>query len=404
MIIADLHIHSRYSRACSAQINIENLEKYAKIKGVNLLGTGDFTHPLWYKELKEKLKEESGILKTKNGFDFIWQTEISLICTQGDKGRRVHLVVLAPDSKAVDQIIIYLGKKGRLDYDGRPIFKIPCPKFTEEMKKIDERIEIIPAHIWTPFFSVFGSNSGFNSLKDCFQDQVKNIHAIETGLSSSPAMNWRISELDSKAIVSFSDMHSFWPWRMGREATIFDIEPTYDSLIRAIRNKKIKETIEVDAAYGKYHYDGHRACNIVFSPEESKKHNSICPICKNKLTIGVENRVEELADRPAGFKPENAVPFKSIIPLSELISLTTKKAIATQAVWNEYHKLVDGKSEFDILLNTPLEELKKSVSIELAELIIKNRNGKIKVKPGYDGVYGVPLLPNENSQKSLGEF
>lgn len=404
MIIADLHIHSRYSRACSTQINIENLEKYARIKGINLLGTGDFTHPSWYKELKEKLKEEDSILKTKNNFNFIWQTEISLIYTQGDKGRRVHLVVLAPDSKAVDQIISYLGKKGRLDYDGRPIFKIPCPEFTEEMKKIDERIEIIPAHIWTPWFSVFGSNSGFNSLKDCFQDQVKNIHAIETGLSSDPAMNWRISGLDGKAIVSFSDMHSFWPWRMGREATIFDIEPTYNNLIKAIRNKKIKETIEVDPAYGKYHYDGHRACNIVFSPQESKKHNNICPVCKNKLTIGVENRVEELADRPVGFKPENAIPFKSIIPLSELISLTTKKAIATQAVWNEYYKLVDGKSEFDILLNTPLEELKKRVSMELAELIMRNRNGKIKVKPGYDGVYGVPLLSDEGSQKSLSEF
>ncbi len=404
MITADLHIHSRYSRACSTQINIENLEKYARIKGVNLLGTGDFTHPSWYKELKEKLKEESGILKTKNGFNFIWQTEISLIYTQDNKGRRVHLVVLAPDSKAVDQIISYLGKKGRLDYDGRPIFKIPCPEFTEEMKKIDERIEIIPAHIWTPWFSVFGSNSGFNSLKDCFQDQNKNIHAIETGLSSDPAMNWRISELDSKAIVSFSDMHSFWPWRMGREVTIFDIEPTYDNLIKAIRNKKIKETIEVDPAYGKYHYDGHRACNIVFSPKESRKYNSICPVCKNKLTIGVENRVEELADRPVGFKPENAVPFKRIIPLSELIAITTKKAIATQAVWNEYHKLVDGKSEFDILLNMPLEELKQRVSMELSELIMRNREGKIKVKPGYDGVYGVPLLSNEESQKSLGEF
>jgi len=404
MIVADLHIHSRYSRACSTQINIENLEKYARIKGINLLGTGDFTHPLWYKELKEKLKEEDGILKTKNDFNFIWQTEVSLIYTQGDKGRRVHLVVLAPDSKAVDQITSYLGKKGRLDYDGRPIFKIPCPEFTEEMKKIDERIEIIPAHIWTPWFSVFGSNSGFNSLKDCFQDQVKNIHAIETGLSSDPEMNWRISELDSKAIVSFSDMHSFWPWRIGREVTVFDTKPTYDNLIKAIRNKKIKETIDVDPAYGKYHYDGHRACNIVFSPKESKNHNNICPVCKNKLTIGVENRVEELADRPAGFKPENAVPFKRIIPLSELISLTTKKAIATQAVWNEYHKLADGKSEFDVLLNAPLEELKQKVFMELAELIIRNREGKIKVKPGYDGVYGIPLLSDEGSQKSLAEF
>ena len=327
-----------------------------------------------------------------------------MIYTQGDKGRRVHLVVLAPDSKAVDQITSYLGKKGRLDYDGRPIFKIPCPEFTEEMKKIDERIEIIPAHIWTPWFSVFGSNSGFNSLKDCFQDQVKNIHAIETGLSSDPEMNWRISELDSKAIVSFSDMHSFWPWRIGREVTVFDTKPTYDNLIKAIRNKKIKETIDVDPAYGKYHYDGHRACNIVFSPKESKNHNNICPVCKNKLTIGVENRVEELADRPAGFKPENAVPFKRIIPLSELISLTTKKAIATQAVWNEYHKLADGKSEFDVLLNAPLEELKQKVSMELAELIIRNREGKIKVKPGYDGVYGIPLLSDEGSQKSLAEF
>lgn len=413
MIISDLHIHSRFSRACSKDITIKNLEKWARIKGINLLGSGDFTHQSWYDEIiKETKEDENGILRTETGFPFIWQTEISLMYTQGGKGRRVHFVILAPNKDAVDQITEVLGKKGRLDYDGRPIFGFSAIELVEMMQKISSEIEIIPAHIYTSWFGILGSKSGFDSFEECFQDKVKNIHAFETGISSDPLMNWRVSSLDKFSIVSFSDSHSFWPWRLGREATIFDCDLNYKNIIKCIRDKKGISTIEVQPAYGKYHFDGHKNCNVSFSPEESKKHNNLCPICKKPLTIGVEHRVEELADRPFGYKPKDAAPYKTIIPLSDLISLTTKKAVSTQVVWAEYNKLVNEKSEFDILLNTPLEELKKHVSIELAGLILRNRIGKIQVKPGYDGVYGVPLLKEtevkketlEPTQKSLTEF
>ncbi|MAG38526.1 hypothetical protein CMO90_00380, partial [Candidatus Woesearchaeota archaeon] len=259
--ISDLHIHSRYSRACSSAIDIKNLEKWAKIKGVNILGTGDFTHPEWFKELKHELVEDdTGILKTSSGFPFILQTEISLIYTQADRGRRIHNVVLAPNFDVVEQITDYLKKHGRVDYDGRPIFKISCHDFVYNLRKISLDIEVIPAHIWTPWFSLFGSKSGFDSVHECFKDQEKYVHALETGLSSDPEMNWRLSQLDKFNLVSFSDSHSFWPWRMGREATIFELKKLkYDNILRALRSGEgLQETVEVDPSYGKYHFDGHR--------------------------------------------------------------------------------------------------------------------------------------------------
>ena len=219
-IFADLHIHSRFSRACSKDLTIENLVKWAKIKGLNLLGTGDFSHPIWIKEIKEKLKEKNGFYYYED-FPFIITGEISLIFTDMGKGRRIHLVILIPSIEVAEKINAYLDTKGRRDYDGRPIFKIPCNEFVADLRKISNAIEVIPAHIWTPWFGMFGSNSGYDSIKDCFKDQEEFIHAIETGISSDPKMNWKIKELDNKAIVSFSDAHSFWPWRLGREATIF---------------------------------------------------------------------------------------------------------------------------------------------------------------------------------------
>lgn len=407
MIIADLHIHSRYSRATSKNLNIENLEKWAKIKGVNLLGTGDFTHPAWLKEIKEKLNNKGdGILFTKNNFPFVLQTEISLMYTQDNKGRRVHLVVLAPSLEVVDQIRAYLLKKGRLDYDGRPIFNIPSDEFVYEMKKISDKIEIIPAHIWTPWFGMLGSKSGFDSIKDCFKDQVKNVHAIETGLSSDPAMNWRLSELDKYSIVSFSDSHSFWPWRLAREATVFDFRLSYDNLIKALRTKEgLIETVEVDPNYGKYHFTGHRNCNVILEPKEAIKLNNICPKCGGELTVGVLQRVGKLADRAGGFKPKNAIPFKTLIPLSELLAFSLNTDVFTKKVWGEYNKLVsDGRSEYDILLNFDFDELKNLTNEKIANLIIKNRNQELKIKPGYDGVYGKLLLEERKNQTSLSEF
>lgn len=786
-IISDLHIHSRFSRATSIKLDLLNLEKWARVKGVNLLGTGDFTHPKWIAELKNNLKEEDGILKSKTGFNFLLQTEISNIYTQDGRGRRVHNIILAPNFEIVDQINEALGKKGRLDYDGRPIFGFSCVELVDIMNSISKDIEIIPAHCllpnepiqcnpklktigsikegdkvlthkgrfkrvnkvykrfykgniykvtpryfsqglittnehpfyaiktlkncswtngickptkphinycvtkaysnykprwipvkylskgdvilyprlketkdkkvlkvnnlnikiepnfcrligyylaegytngrdgfgfsfnknekqfiddvkklvkkyfgldvrkgksngelifyskkimqffinnfyngienkaytkilpnwflylpknkqielfkgwwygdkgytsskellnqmkliclrlgiipsirvdkkedhknrgkhfiikreikanydnyamdkltffednfglinnkhfksfikrdkfrygwidenyvylpirkieisdysglvynlevnkdnsyssefacvhncWTPWFSIFGSMSGFNSVEECFLDRAKYIHALETGLSSDPAMNWRISRLDDYALVSFSDLHSFWPWRLGREATIFDINLNYKNLINAIRTRNgLKETIEVDPAYGKYHYDGHRMCNVCLSPDESLKNKDICPKCGRKLTIGVAHRVEELADRDVNYKSKNAIPFKTIIPLSELLSVYYNKEISTKFIWNVYNKIIEKYSEFDVLLNLNYEQLKEIMDSKLISVMLQNREGKIKVKPGCDGVYGVPILEvsYDKKQKSLMDF
>ena len=402
-IFSDLHNHSRHAQACSNDLSIQTMEKWAKIKGTDLLGTGDFTHPKWSVELKEELTEidNSGIFQTKKGQKFMLQTEISLIYTDLGRGRKTHNLILCPNFDVMDQITEYFLSKGRVDYDGRPIFKIPCPQLVEDMRSISLDIEIIPAHIWTPWFSLFGSNSGWDSIKDCFKDQVKHIHALETGLSSDPIMNWRLSQLDNFNLVSFSDSHSYWPWRYGREATIFEVseEYSYMDIINSIRNREpdgkkgLVETIEVDPNYGKYHWDGHRKCGIKFSPEQSKKHNRICPVCKSPLTIGVDYRVEELADRDKGFVKKNAVPFKTVLPLSEVLSNLLNKAVTTKTIWNEYWKLVaDNRSENDILFRTPYEDLTNITTKQIAEIIIKNRAGEIKVTPGYDGVYGVPII------------
>ena len=246
-IIADLQIHSRFSRATSSSITLPNLEKYARIKGLNLLGTGDFTHPKWLAELKNELKEDgSGILASKSGFHFVLQGEISNIYTQDGKGRRVHTLLLAKNFEIVEQINAALLKKGRLDYDGRPIFGFSCIELVEMMKSIDDGIEIIPAHAWTPWYGIFGSMTGFDSVEECFKEYAHKIHAIETGLSSDPAMNWRLSKLDKYTLLSSSDAHSFWPWRLGREANVFGIDWSYDDLLNAIRKRKnFMETIEM---------------------------------------------------------------------------------------------------------------------------------------------------------------
>ncbi len=800
--IADLHIHSKYSRACSKDLDIAHMEKWAKIKGLDLLGTGDFTHPKWIEELKSSLTEtekDSGLFQTASGFKFVLQTELSLIYTQ-EHGRKIHNVVIAPSFQAVDEITQALLKRGRVDYDGRPIFKIPCPEFVEMMKSIDNRIQVIPAHCllpdelvhinnfikkikdikendmvlthkgrfrkvkkiyvryyngevlnvipwyfseginvtpehpfliiktfkncswtkglickptashmricysnaykkyvpqwvpaeflekgdvilypkitkikdinhikinnvdipvtkefcrligyylaegytnnrdalffsfhsnekeyqkevsqimhslfsiepkqgktkgdlvfyskkvyqifqklfyvaepykannkcipswglllpfdkqrellrgwwrgdkgytvsrilanqmkliclrmdiipnmgidsvesyekrgkhfinnrkihskhklvdmhrlsfldrnnellkdpafklcfakrdinhgwsdknyiyipirkikkntfkgnvynlevetdnsyvaeyatvhncWTPWFGLYGANGGFDSIKECFQDQMKNVHAIETGISSDPPMNWRVKELDNINIVSFSDIHSFWPWRLGREATVFDIEPNFNSLAKALETGKgLTETIEVNPNLGKYHLTGHRACNVCLFPDEAKKLNNLCPACGKTLTVGVDQRIEELANRPLGYKPDNAKPFSSLIPLSELLAKFHGKAVASKKIWEEYNKLVnENKNEFDVLLKMPISEIAEKTSQEFADILEQNRIGKIEVKGGYDGVYGVPLLTEQDKaenkrqevtikkqQKGLGEF
>ncbi|MFC1741574.1 endonuclease Q family protein [Nanoarchaeota archaeon] len=404
-LVADLHVHSKHSRGCSTALDIANLEKYARIKGVDLLGTGDFTHPIWIKELKSKLSEDgSGVLRTASGFPFVMQTEISLVYSQGGKGRRVHNVVLAPSIDVAEQITDELKKRGRVDYDGRPIFKIPCIDFVEMVHGISAKTEVIPAHIWTPWFSLFGSKSGFDSISEAFGDQLKHVHAIETGLSSDPPMNWRLSQLDKMQIVSFSDLHSYWPWRIGRESTLLDFgrkEVTYDLVLKALRTGEgIAGTVEVDPAYGKYHEDGHRNCNVCMTPKESLAINKVCPNCGRGMTIGVHHRVEELADRPEGYKRADAKPFYSLIPLSELIANVFGRGIATKRIWEEYHKIAALGSEMDVLLNIPFEKLAEVTTEKMAKAILLNREGKIKIKPGYDGVYGIPLFEEKMREYS----
>jgi uncharacterized protein (TIGR00375 family) len=391
-MIGDLHIHSRFSRACSKNINFENLVKWAKIKGLNLLGTSDFTHPIWFNEIKEKLVEKNGFYYYQD-FPFVISGEISLIYTQG-RGRRIHLLVLVPSIEIAEKIHAYLDTKGRRDYDGRPIFKIPCDEFVGNMMAISEEIEVIPAHIWTPWFGMFGSMSGFDSLRECFKDQFENIHAIETGISSDPEMNWRIKELEERAIVSFSDAHSFWPFRLGREATIFQKTDSYKGLVEQIRNNSFIATIEAEPAYGKYHWDGHRICNFSCSPEKTKELNGICPVCKRTLTIGVENRVGQLATKPSGFKAKNSKPFYKVLPLHEIIALAIGNSMQSKKVWDVYNFLIKKfQNEFNILLDVSKEELLgKGVDSNLVNLIIKNREQKIKVKAGFDGEYGRALL------------
>ena len=402
-IVADLHVHGRYAAACSKDLSIDNLEKYARVKGVNLLGTGDCLHPQWLAELKKNLTQDNqGILWTKDRFPFILQTEISLIYTQNNKGRRIHYLVLVPNLDILDQIIEALKKKGRVDYDGRPIFGTSSIEFVEKMMDISKDIEVIPAHAWTSWYGIFGSMSGFDSLEECFGEKTKYIHAIETGLSSNPKMNWRIKFLDDITLVSFSDLHSYWPWRLGREATVFDLqELTYENIVKSIRTKtNVVETIEFFPEEGKYHYDGHRNCNFSCEPSRSKELKNICPRCNHDLTIGVMNRVEELADRPEDYVPQNAIPFKSFVPLSELISAILNTTPYSKSTWEIYSKLIDRfNNELNVMLNIPADELEKVVEKRIAELIIKNREGAINIKPGYDGVYGKILLNGEIQER-----
>jgi len=413
--VADFHIHSKYSRATSRDMDIENLDKWAKIKGIKVLGTGDFTHPLWLKELKEKLEPlGNGLfcLKTNHNIKeiydnnevfFILTTEISCIYTKKNRVRKIHIIIFAPDFETVEKINAHLGWVGNLKSDGRPILGLDAKELAKIVLNISPDCLIVPGHAWTPWFSIFGSKSGFDSIEECFDEYSKYIYAIETGLSSDSAMNWRLSSLDKIALISNSDAHS--PSKIGREANVFNTEITFAAIIEAIKQKdpqKFLYTIEFFPEEGKYHYDGHRLCGISLSPEESKKYNNICPRCKRPLTIGVLNRVEELADRPAGFKPEGIIPFKNLIPLEEIIADSLGMTVGTKQVLEEYKNLIKKfANEFNILLNASREELENASLPEIAEGIIRVREGKVQVEPGYDGVYGKIRIFSKGEQKTI---
>ncbi|MDP2910349.1 MAG: endonuclease Q family protein [bacterium] len=407
MFVADFHIHSKYSRATSRDMDLEALNKWAKIKGIRVLGTGDFTHPEWLKNLKEKLEPaEPGLYKLQNqesDVRFILTAEISCIYSKNNKVRKVHIIVFSPSFEICEKINTQLGWIGNLKSDGRPILGLDVKELAKIVLNASQDCFIVPAHIWTPWFSVFGSKSGFDSLEECFEDYTKYIYAGETGLSSDPAMNWRVSGLDKIALISNSDSHS--PAKIGREANVFNTEINYFKIIEAIKTKdpdKFLYTIEFFPEEGKYHYDGHRVCNISLSPQESKKYNGLCPNCGKPLTIGVLSRVEELADRPIGVKPEKAIPFKSLIPLGEIIADALSQGVATKAVAREYNNLIESfKSEFEILLNASYQDLKSATLAEISQGIIRVREGKVDLIPGYDGVYGKIKIFSKGEQKDI---
>jgi len=405
--VADFHIHSRYSRATSKEMNLETLEKWAGIKGIKILGTGDFTHPQWIKELKEKLEPvESGLFKLKNSNSdvrFLLTTEVSCIYSKKGKVRKIHIIIFAPFLNIVEKINTRLAWIGNLNADGRPILGLDAKELLKIVLNVSEDCLIVPAHIWTPWFSLFGSKSGFDSIEECFEEYSKYIFAAETGLSSDPAMNWRLSALDRITLISNSDSHS--PAKIGREANVFDTEISYYEMAKAIKekdSKKLLYTIEFFPEEGKYHYDGHRLCGISFSPKESNKYNNLCPHCGKPLTIGVLNRVEQLADRPEGFKPQNSIPFKRLIPLEEIIADALNVLPGTMQVEREYKNLIKNfVNEFNVLLKTKKEDLEKVTMPKIVEGIIKTREGKVFIEPGYDGVYGKIKIFSQAEEKEV---
>ncbi|MDI6806832.1 MAG: endonuclease Q family protein, partial [Candidatus Aenigmarchaeota archaeon] len=395
VVTADFHLHSLYSRATSKQMNLEGLSRGAKIKGLNLIGTGDFTFPKWFQELKKKLElvEGSNLFKYRD----VWFTLTSEVATYFNfKGmtKRVHHVIHAPSFEVVEQINERLSKFGDLSADGRPILNMSAPELVEILMEISKDILVYPAHAWTPWMSCLGSKSGFDSVEECYQDQVKHIFALETGMSSDPAMNWRLSSLDKFTLVSNSDSHSPWAWRLGREANVFNLkEISYQEIISAIKRKdksRFLYTIETSPFYGKYHYTGHRNCGINLHPRDAIRLNNICPKCGRKLTIGVLQRVEELADRPEEFIPKDAISFKTLLPLYEIISFAWGTGeLYSRKVWQEHDKLVEKfGNELNVLLNVSKEELLKVTNEKIADAIIRVREGRVNYISGYDGIYG----------------
>lgn len=407
-IVADFHIHSKYSRAVSQEMNLENIALWAKKKGINVMGTGDFTHPQWFNEIKTKLEIiKDGLFQLKNvkhsvsNTRFMLTTEISSIYSKGGKVRRIHNLIFAPSIEAVEKINTKLGWIGNLKSDGRPILGLDSKELLKIILDIDERNILIPAHAWTPWFSIFGSMSGFDSIEECFDEMSSHIFAIETGLSSDPSMNWRLSALDKISLISNSDSHSLQ--KIGREANVFDCELSYDGIIDAIKSKDPKKflyTIEFFPEEGKYHYDGHRDCGIYFSPEETKKHGGKCPKCGKNLTVGVLNRVDVLADLSYEvLTKEGRIPFKNLIPLDEIIGEALGVGPKSKKVMAEYEKLVNGlESELNVLLNVSAEDISRISNPKIAEAIKNVREGRVDIRPGYDGEYGKISIFKESEE------
>lgn len=418
MYIADLHIHSHYSRATSKDCSLEHLDLWARRKGIEILGTGDFTHPAWREELKEKLtpaEEGLYVLKEEYRLDkgageearvprFVVSGEISSIYKKNGKVRKVHNVILLPGLLAAENLSKKLETIGNLHSDGRPILGLDCRDLLEITLEQCPRAMNIPAHIWTPHFSLFGAFSGFDSIEECFEDLTPHIHALETGLSSDPSMIWRWSALDRFQLISNSDAHS--PWKLGREANLLDIELSYTGLWNAIqKGEGLEGTVEFFPEEGKYHYDGHRNCNVCLSPSEAEPYSGKCPVCGRKLTTGVSHRIEQLADRSRGFVLPGAKPFENLVPLLEVVAASTGYSAASKTVQSQYESMIrDLGPEFYILRELPLEEIKHASGHMISEGIRRLREGRVVCSPGYDGEYGTIRLfePEEIGKRGRG--
>ena len=409
-MIGDLHIHSRFSMATSREGTPENLDFWARKKGISLIGTGDFTHPVWREELKERLvtegnglyrlrdeyvKEESRKFPGK-GTHFVVSGEISSIYKKNGKTRKVHNVILLPSLEAADTMAQRLEKIGNIHSDGRPILGLDSHDLLEMMLDVCPDGILIPAHIWTPHFSVLGAKSGFDSVEECFEELTPYVHALETGLSSDPAMNWRISKLDRYQLVSNSDAHS--PSKLGREANLLDIDFSYEGLYQAIQTGKgLEGTVEFFPEEGKYHFDGHRKCGVSLSPVEAERLGGICPVCGKKLTMGVDHRVEQLADREEGFVKKDGKKYESLVPLPEVVAACMGYSTASKKVQGCFEQMMQTLgTEFDILRNVPAEDIKSCAGERIAEGIENVRTGNVKRIPGYDGEYGKIQLFDEN--------
>ena len=409
-MIADLHIHSRFSMATSKEGTPENLDFWARKKGISLIGTGDFTHPVWREELKERLVSEgNGLYRLRDayvkeesrkfpgeGTRFVVSGEISSIYKKNGKTRKVHNVILLPSLEAADAMAQCLEKIGNIHSDGRPILGLDSHDLLEMMLDVCPEGILIPAHIWTPHFSVLGAKSGFDSVEECFEELTPYVHALETGLSSDPAMNWRISKLDRYQLVSNSDAHS--PSKLGREANLLDIDCSYEGLYRAIQTGEgLEGTVEFFPEEGKYHFDGHRKCGVSLSPVEAERLGGICPVCGKKLTMGVDHRVEQLADRAEGFVKKDGKKYESLVPLPEVISACMGYSTASKKVQGCFEQMIQTLgTEFDILRNVPSEDIKSCAGERIAEGIENVRTGNVKRIPGYDGEYGKIELFDEN--------
>lgn len=411
--VLDLHIHSKYSRACSKNLELPQIAKMCERKGIDISVTGDFTHPGWFAHLKENLIEDTvGIYKLKDGSSktkFIIGTEIASIKKHKDKTRRLHLLVFAPTLEVAEKFNNILTERGfNLKSDGRPILGMIAKDILALMLEIDPRMVMIPAHAWTPWFGVFGSNGGYDSLEECFEELTPNIFAIETGLSSNPPMNWRLSALDNISLVSNSDAHSLE--KLGREANVLNFESekniSYGEIMRIIKDRKKEEflrTIEFYPEEGKYHVDGHRDCGFYCEPEETKRLKGLCPKCKKPLIIGVMNRVVELSDRSEEEVKavENKIPFSSLVPLAEILADIFSVGVSTKRVKTEYEKMINFfGNEFFILLHVDLKDIEKEFGKQISLAIERVRSGNIFIRPGYDGEFGEVKVFKDNENKN----